>query len=81
MVNTPPATPIIEDEGKLLDEALQVVKVQAFHMKKFLVCCITDDRRATNSWTHSSTRPTCSQNFEALPLVQRIIINYVLVIF
>jgi hypothetical protein len=37
MVNTPPTTPILEDEGKLLDEALQVVKVQAFHMKKFLV--------------------------------------------
>ena len=30
-------TPPIEDQGKLLDEALQVVKVQAFHMRKFLV--------------------------------------------
>lgn len=37
MVNTPPSTPSLEDEGKILEEALQVVKVQAFHMKKFLV--------------------------------------------
>ena len=37
MVTPVSGTPPIEDQGKLLDEALQIVKVQSYHMNKFLV--------------------------------------------
>jgi hypothetical protein len=48
MVTPVNTTPPVEDQQKLLDEALQVVKVQAFHMRKCLVILIHSNNYSYN---------------------------------
>ncbi|KAI9094429.1 vacuolar protein sorting-associated protein 35 [Phlyctochytrium arcticum] len=50
MVSTAPGSPGVEDQGKVLEEALGVVKVQAFHMKRNL-----DANKLMDALKHCST--------------------------
>ncbi|TPX64938.1 hypothetical protein SpCBS45565_g05516 [Spizellomyces sp. 'palustris'] len=50
MVASAPGSPGVEDQGKILEEALGVVKVQAFHMKRNL-----DANKLMDALKHCST--------------------------
>ncbi|KAI8853807.1 vacuolar protein sorting-associated protein 35-domain-containing protein [Chytridium lagenaria] len=46
------STPSAEDQGKVLEEALNIVKVQAFHMKR---CLVRDNAKLMDALKHCST--------------------------